>query len=311
MGNFVNFPNGFVNGIILRGMPILSAYSGNVYWVHSGTGATTNNGKTPAKPLTTITAALAKCTASKGDIIMCMPGHAESVVAAAGIVVNKIGVAIVGLGIGTLRPTITFATAAEADIDITAANCAIVNFRFISNIASLDAPIDVDAAGFTMQNCDFYCTVASTGFDITVITDANADDLWIENCKFYYDYSLAATAVTDTATEVIRLVGVDRAVIQNNYFASESTTAIINAITTACLSVNISNNQFIQLSTDKLWIDLVASCTGRIDYNVGTATSTSGITDANIIDAASCQLAENYASDQIGETGQIVGVLSA
>lgn len=307
----VNFPNSFSNGIILRGMPILSAYSGNVYWVHSGTGATTNNGKTHAKPLTTITAALAKCTDSKGDIIMCMPGHAETVDAAADIVVNKIGVAIVGLGIGTLRPTITFATDTLADIDITAANCAFVNFRFISNIASLDAPFDITAAGFTMKNCDFYCTTASTGFDITVITTTAANDLEIENCKFYYDYSLAGTLVTDTSTEIIRLVGADRAVIKGCYFAGNSTTAHINGITTESLSINISNNQFIQLATDKLWIDLVASCTGRIDYNVGTATSTAGVTDANIIDAASCQLAENYASDSSGETAQIVGVLSA
>jgi hypothetical protein len=240
-----------------------------------------------------------------------MPGHAETVSAAAGIAISKIGVSVVGMGTGTLRPTITFATDTLADIDIDAANVSLINLRFISNIASLDAPIDVNAAGFEMVNCDFYCTVASTGFDITVITDATANDMVITGCHFYYDYSLAGTSVSDTATEVIRLVGADRAIIVGNYFASESTTGIINGITTESLSINISNNQFIQLSIDKHWIVLVASTTGRIDYNVGTATSTGGITDANIISAANAQLAENYASDAAGECAQIVGVLSA
>ena len=306
-----NFNSVFINQVLIRGIPIVNSYSGSVFWVHSGTGASTHTGKTPSKPLSTITQALAKCTASKNDIILCMPGHAETVDAAADIVVNKIGVSIVGMGTGTLRPTITFATDVLADIDIDAANCSLINFRFISNIASLDAPIDVNAAGFEMVNCDFYCTTASTGFDITVITDAAANDMVITGCRFYYDYSLAGTAVTDTATEVVRLVGADRAVISGNYFASESTTGIINGITTESLSINISNNQFIQLSTDKHWIVLVASTTGRIDYNVGTATSTAGITDGNIISAASCQLAENFASDAAGEQAQAVGVLSA
>ena len=309
--NRANFSSGFVNQVLIRGVPILNSYPNAVFWVHSGTGASTNSGKTPSKPLASITQALAKCTASKGDIIMCMPGHAESVIAAAGIAITKIGVAIVGMGTGTLRPTITFATGTLADIDIDAANVSLINLRFISNIASLDAPIDVNAAGFEMVNCDFYCTTASTGFDITVITDAAANDMIISGCNFYYDYSLAGTLVTDTATEIIRLVGADRAVIVGCYLAGNCTTGCINGITTESLSIRIANNTFIQLATDKHWVVVVASTTGRIDYNVGTATSTAGVTDGNIISAADCQLAENYGSDAAGECAQVIGVLSA
>lgn len=305
------FSNGFVDPAIIRGVPLVAIPSNKLFYVHSGIGASSNSGKTASKPLATVAQAFAKCTANKGDIVLCLPGHAETISAAAGWALNVAGVSIIGLGQGSLMPTVTFDTAATADINITAANISISNFRFISNIASLGAPLDVSAAGFKLQYCNFYCTSATTGFDITVITDANANDMVVEGCNFYYNTSLADTAVTDTATEVIRLVGADRAIIRNNFFASASTTAIINGITTASTNLWIRDNTFIQLSTDKHWVALVANCTGRIDYNVGTATSTAGITDANIISAASCQLAENYASDAVGETGQIVGVASA
>ena len=309
--NRASFPAGFVNQVLIRGVPILNSYPNKVFWVHSGTGASTNSGKTPSSPLATITQGLSKCTASKGDIIMCMPGHAESVIAAAGIAISKIGVAIVGMGTGALRPTITFATDTLADIDIDAANVSLINLRFVGNIAALAAPIDVNAAGFEMINCDFYCTTATTDFDITVITDAAADDMIISGCNFWYEYSLADTAVSNTSTECIRLVGADRAVIVGNFIAGNFTTAAINGITTLSTSIKINNNSFISLQTDKLWIDLVATCTGRIEYNVGTAKSTAGITDSAIIDAASCQLAQNFASDIAQETGKLIGTVSA
>ena len=306
-----SFPNGFVNQVLIRGVPILNSYPNAVFWVHSGTGASTNSGKTPSKPLATITQALAKCTASKGDIIMCMPGHAESVIAAAGIAVSKIGVSIVGMGTGTLRPTITFATDTLADIDIDAANVSLINFRFIGNIASLDAPIDVNAAGFEMVNCDFYCTTATTDFDITVITDATANDMIISGCGFHYEYSLADTAVSNTSVSCIDLVGADRAVIVNNYITGNFTTSAINGITTASYDILISGNDITNRQTDKLHIDLVANCTGRVNYNTGTATSTGAITASNIYDLAACQSAENYISDAVTETGKLIGTVSA
>lgn len=306
-----SFPNGFVNPVLIRGVPILNTYPNNVYWVNSVTGSSSNSGKTPSYPLATITQALAKCTASKGDVILCMPGHAETVDAAADIVFNKIGVTCVGMGSGTLRPTITFATDTAADIDIDAANTSIINFRFVNNIAALAAPIDVNAAGFEMVNCDFYCTTATTDFNITVITDANANDMVISGCNFYYEYSLADTAVSNTSTECIRLVGADRAVIVGNKIHGNFTTAVINGITTESLDVLIAGNDISNFQTDKLHIDLVANCTGRVNYNTGTATSTGAITYSNIYDIANCQAAENYVSDAVQEVGKLMGTVSA
>lgn len=310
MGN-ASFPNGFANAVFIRGIPILNSYPNKVFWVNSVTGSSSNSGKTPTSPLATITQALAKCTASKGDLILCHPQHVETVSAAAGIVLNKIGVQVVGLGSGNLRPTITFATDTLADIDIDAANCSIINFRFINNIASLDAPIDVNADGFQLVNCDFYCTSATTDYDITVLTDDAANDMVISECNFWYERSLADTAVSNTSVSCIDLVGADRAIIIGNKIHGNFTTSAINGITTASYDILIAHNDITNLQTDKLHIDLVAGCTGRINYNTGTATSTGAITFSNIYDPASCQLAESYVSDASAETGKLMGTVSA
>ncbi len=295
-----------------------SMTTGNIFWVHSGTGTNAvANGRTPDGPFATIAYAFSSdvCTASKGDIIFVMPGHTETVAAAAGIVMDIAGVKVIGLGWGNQRPTITFSTDTLADIDIDAASITIKNIRFIGNIASLDAPIDVNAAGFTMEDCDFFCAAATTDIDITVITDANADDMTIRNCNFNLEYSNAATAVavSNTMTEVIRLVGADRAVIEDCYMAGNFTTSAINGITTASAEVRIVNNHIRNVSTTDVAgiVDLVAGCTGMIAYNQGWyGLHDDGSALALIIDPASCAMIENYFSNVVTEAGGIVGTRS-
>lgn len=221
------------------------------------------------------------------------------------------GVAVIGLGIGNNRPTITFATAATADWEIDAASCGIYNFRFITNIASLAAAIDVDAAGFTLEDCLFTGNDAANETNlITVITDAAADDLTVRRCSFNYLATFDGTAITTTSTECIRLVGADRALIEGNYISGDFTTAAINGITTASLDIKILNNRIHNIATENIAgvVDLVAGCNGVIGYNwgfMGYATSL-----AAIIDPASCAMVENYFSNVVTETGGLVGTAS-
>ena len=98
-----NYPNGFANGISVRGMPLLSAYPGKVYWVSSVNGSNGNDG-TFQKPFGTLDYAVGRCTANAGDIIVAMPGHVETVIAAAGLDLDVAGICILGLGAGSLRP---------------------------------------------------------------------------------------------------------------------------------------------------------------------------------------------------------------
>src|ERR1700751_5521745 len=94
-----NYAGGFMDGVSIKGLPILNTHPGKVFWVNNssviapnGIGGSDSNPGTYQKPLSTITKALSLCTAGRGDIVMVMPSHAETVSSAAGIDINVSGV---------------------------------------------------------------------------------------------------------------------------------------------------------------------------------------------------------------------------
>jgi hypothetical protein len=128
-------------------------------------GASDNNPGTFQRPLATIAQALNFCSPDSGDIIIVLPGHSETVNAAPGTsaVVNMApvydptgnvvisiggaagynfqmgvaGVAIVGLGAGSLRPRLIFNTATGATVNVVSADMSIQNFEFVGNFAAV------------------------------------------------------------------------------------------------------------------------------------------------------------------------------
>jgi hypothetical protein len=143
-GTITNFPDGFANGLSVRGMPLLQMQPGNVFWVNNSTvlnvganGGSDGNRGTYLSPFATLQYGLNSCTAGRGDIIFVGAGHAETISSATVLSLNMAGVAIVGLGGGSLRPTFTFTTAATANIPVTAANISIQNCLFVANFADV------------------------------------------------------------------------------------------------------------------------------------------------------------------------------
>src|SRR3990167_3005120 len=118
MPTISNFPFGFQYGVSIRGIPLVVSHPGQVFWVSNSTvlsvnaraGSNGNDGSYQS-PFATIAYALTRCVASRGDIIMVKPGHAEAISEAAGLALSVAGVALVGLGHGSLRPTLTLDTA--------------------------------------------------------------------------------------------------------------------------------------------------------------------------------------------------------
>ena len=100
------------------GLPIIQDVkyiSGNVFFVDNSAPAaqradTAGYGKHPDKPFSTIDFAVGQCTATQGDAIFVLPGHSETLTAAAGIDLDVAGISVVGLGRGTARPTIAMST---------------------------------------------------------------------------------------------------------------------------------------------------------------------------------------------------------
>jgi hypothetical protein len=190
-----NYPTGFAHGISIRGMPLAMTHPGKVFWVYNGSalltgqraGSNGNDGTFNA-PFATVDYAISQCTASRGDIVMVKPGHAETISAADGFDLDVAGVAVIGLGTGTLKPQFTL-SATTSDVNISAANCSLVNVAFVPSTSDVVRAVQVTAANATIIGV----TVADAGATneiLTVIkatstTDNNADGLWVEGCRAY------------------------------------------------------------------------------------------------------------------------------
>ena len=273
---FSNYPNGFANGVAIRGMPILNSYGGNLFWVDSGAGSNTNDG-THARPYSTLDYAVGKCTANNGDVIMVKAGHTETVTAAGGLDLDVAGITIIGLGNGSDRPTVSFTTATGADMDVDAANITISNFLFTGGIDALTGPIDVNAADFTMIDCE---TRDSTGQTVDfIVADANASRLTIDG----WVHRGAAAAGGASA---LQLVGGDGAMVKNFWIDGNFDTAAIENVTTAATNLTISggaNGSYIRnRNSADICFTAVATTTGNVGPNIyaRVADNAANITEA-------------------------------
>lgn len=262
MSTMTNLPGGFANGVTIRGVPLLTAYPGSVFWVDSNNGGNGNKG-TYDRPFASIDYAVGRCTPNKGDIIMVKPGHVETVTAAGGLDLDVAGIAIVGMGTGSNRPTVNFTTVVGADMDVDAANITVMNFLFTGGIDALTGPIDVNAADFTMLNCETRdVTGQATDF---IVTDANANNFLISGWK----HLGAAAAGADTA---ISIVGGNDWAIENFEIYGNFAVAGIENVTTAANRVRIGGGT----EPSYIWtenaadvaITMVAASTGFIGPNI-------------------------------------------
>ena len=167
-----NFPQGFANGLSVRGMPLLQMQPGSVFWVNSSAvlnvgavgGSDTGRG-TFQRPFATVAGALALCVAGRGDIIFVGAGHTETLSSATALAMSKSGVAVIGLGSGSLRPTFTFDTANTATIAVSADNVSFQNCIFVANFLTIAAAFTLSTAkNFAVQNCTFLDTSAALNF---------------------------------------------------------------------------------------------------------------------------------------------------
>lgn len=248
-------------------VPILAAMTGGIgslWYVDSGAslGGTSGDayGRTLASAFTTLSAAVSAATANNGDVILIAPGHAESITAAAGIVISKAGLTIVGAGNESNRPTFTFSTLTTSDIDVTAANVTIRNLRFVSAIDSLAVMLDVDEGGFTIEDCEFHgpATFECLNF-INLAT--TKDNFQIRRCRFLQDADPAGTDGA-AATGAIYCVDSERIVVEGCEFSGFFETACLHNKTTALKYLTWLNNTVSQQLSTGRRVLLVAGTTG-------------------------------------------------
>ncbi len=213
-----NFPGGFANGVTVRGMPLLNSYPGRVFWLNSSAqGASDGNRGTFDRPFATlagvITAAggggAAQPMAARGDVVMVGAGHAETISSSTALNLSISGLQIIGLGVGTLRPTFTLDTATTTTINVTANNITIQNCLFVANFAAIAACFTLTTAKeLDIINCDFRDTSSVLNFKWIVNTGTTSNDvdgLTLSGCNFYGLGATSATRLVNLQQTMTRL----------------------------------------------------------------------------------------------------------
>lgn len=312
--NYGRFSDGFqVSGVCLN-----LHQKGKVFYVCNSTtlspigiaGSDGNDGKTPDRPLATIKGALSLCVASRGDKIVLMPGHAETVSAAAGLDLNVAGVDIVGdtSAQGGQRPTITLGTANTATVRISANDVNISNILFVANFLNIAACIVVTAAtDAQIVNCEFRDTSSVLNFVKAIQTDStanHADGLLVSNCFYLGLGTTATTTLVNCQAAINRMSLIENEVnIQGSTATSGALClATSNALTGAQV---LRNNVQSNLTTSSAG-SLIVAGTGGSGIVRDNCIQTAGGTDLLITASSGLSQMNNLLSAVADASGYIL-----
>ena len=301
MPRFSNFPTGFASGVALSGFPLTDIRQGDsqVFWVDS-THSSASNGNSGDfnHPYATVAGILdsGKLAANNGDLVLVAEGHVENIAAAAGWDVDTAGITIRGMGYGRNGPTMTFITAAGADIDIDAANITFDNMIFdVTGVDAVTGAIDVNAADFTIMNCEIIGADACGQMVRCIVGATAADRMRVINniCR----------STNAGAASFINLVGTadGTEIAWNHIYGDFSVAAIENAACNVLTNVKIHHNYIQNDNNGNFAVELVSATTGVIHDNYV-------VTDAyaTAMDWGACQnFGNKYADDGDTDTKAI------
>lgn len=242
-----------------------SLTTGNVFFVGSTVSGATDSagyGRSPEAPFATIDYAVGQCTANNNDLILVLPGHAETVAAANGLDLDVAGISVIGLGKGDLRPTVTLGTATTATVRINAKNVTVRNLRFVSNIDDLAILLNLAKDYATVEDCDF---LSSSGKEcLNFINIATTfDHAVIRRCRFLQPTDPAGSdGAADTGA--IFLVDSEFVTIEDCFFSGNFETAIIHNRTTGAANLWLKGCYGIQNLSGAEPFQLVSTATGGV-----------------------------------------------
>ena len=296
-----NFPDGLSSfGIPLMGSgPILT--TGDISFVDSGHANASDTTRAGARtePFATWDFAIGQTTADNGDVIIIMPGHAETVTAA--ITMDVAGVSVIGLGPGRSMPAITPSGAIDT-VTVTAANCHIEHVRLIGQAADSTASLNI--AG---DDCSvFDCVIEQGATPLVGVTIAGADRFHFNGCRF-----MGTAAGPDVGIDIETGDSVDWTVENCTFNYVQSVGLDLAGIRASFQQSGglVSNVKFIGMNVTAIDINssVNALSDGMItDCRVGAIAAVGNID--TLIDAGGYLLMENRGTDLPAEAGGLVPV---
>ena len=254
--------------------------------------------------VTSLNTALRYCRANMNDIVVVLPGHTETI-SSADFMDNLVaGCSIVGLGVGSDRPTFTWSAAAATWL-VDQANVYHENLVFKmagdggGTALTVAAAMTVSADGAYFKKCEFETSIDADELAAIGLTITGADNVTLDGC---YVYGLSDGTGVTTAISVVdtnRLTIVD-----TDIYASTSAVGVgvLDFATTLSALVRVENCSFVnkKAASTAGASDTVGSSTGTFK-RCGFGTLGAGL--VGIGGSHAFQLFGCYSANTTGENG--------
>lgn len=264
--------------------------------------------------VTTLDAGLKQCRSNKGDIVVVLPGHSESVTASTFLASLVAGTRIIGVGAGSFMPTLRITdTAGQLTLDDNNVNIRGMKLR-LEGANGITKAILITGADVALLDCDIEVASGATAKSaIAIEIGSGANRCTIAGCR------IRGTA-THNATDGIKVVAaVDGLRICGNemIFSATAGNGLIHftaAATNCMVRDNLLYNTHTS-STATIAVDNVAS-DGVFARNMsattvgtGTAPTSTGIVFAGASSLWRCF--ENYSTPTNNTSGVITPVVDS
>ena len=283
------------------------------FYVDAASGSTGATGLSRMDPFPTLALAITACTASRGDTIIVLSSHTESIAAATEIALSKADVTVIGEGSGDNRPTIT-ATNAAGNIPISGAGTRLENIILTcSGTIDVSNGITVTAAGCTIKDVQIRAATSTDEFVVGILTNASADRLKVIGLDY------VGFVAGNGSTTGIALIGTTDVKIVDCNFYGNASTSFINMLTTLSTNVLVKNCVFHNAATPTFGLTTnvamnIAACTFKVlgcydarvgAYFDGTEINGLGLTASEL----SCEVGPLVASSAVTAMYTVYGTI--
>lgn len=309
-GNFTGPQLPFIAGAGGVNLPfgqILPPTGGQVFYVHSSGAAAVTDPEMAKNVVTTLDAALRRCTANRHDTIFVLPNHTENVSTATAMANLVAGTRIIGLGSGTSQPVFRW-TATAAQWAIAVANVTISNLHLkMEGANGVVKALVSTAAEFTLESCRIQVASGASN-KATIAIEIGSAALFnsITGNRIY-------GTETHNVTDLIKVVGgttPDDLVIANNIAIASATAAngLIH-VTVACKRLAILNNVLYNTHTASsatIAFDAVAA-DGMVHGNASGVINNGTAASSGFVPGGSATVkgGQNWTSDESGRNGAL------
>lgn len=242
---------------------------------------------------------------NRGDLIVCLPGHSESVATATALSNIKAGVTVMSEGNGDERATFNW-TAAASQWAISKANVKFVNCRlnFAATAATtVTLAIDVTAVRFNLVNCEIILAAAggSQKAAIGVRYSTGSDKSHVENCEIF---GAPDGAFTDG---FLVNAAIDRFMFRNNYGSAGPAGAngvlrFAAAATNIIVDGNTIENTLAGANSTAVFVGF-AGITGQFPWNSLSVQNNGTAASQGIITMGNARANQTFTSDEPGKSG--------